>query len=377
MRILLTDIVFPNKYAKWRLVEIYSFMEYFETDILVINRVDKYINNLNFDYNELCEFFKLKDYNILIFNPTYNYINQYNIDFNGIKYNNTVNSCYLIRHKKFADQQFSLNDYDRVYHIFLMNYLNFNSKFRFPLEKQFIHLYPGGGLIDKNSLKNLNPIPKLITTQHFINSFLNEHKITNTTLSLFGGPFYYKNEKIKLKDYDKKHFTICFTSLGHIEEKGADKYIELVNLFLEKYGNVFNIKFLSIGNCPTNKNIVKLEPMSQHSLSEFYLNNVDILINLDSGKGLNGFPLGIESVMQGCLLLTTDVHNSNILNNFNFDSFIIIDRNKLEEIADKIKFLYDNRDICKEKSIKLQNRIYELFNYENHMKKILDFVESN
>ena len=43
-RILLTDIVFPSKYAKWRLVEIHSFIHKYDTDILVINRINNFSN---------------------------------------------------------------------------------------------------------------------------------------------------------------------------------------------------------------------------------------------------------------------------------------------------------------------------------------------
>ncbi len=31
MRLLFTDVVFPNKYAKWRLVEIHSLLKYYNT----------------------------------------------------------------------------------------------------------------------------------------------------------------------------------------------------------------------------------------------------------------------------------------------------------------------------------------------------------
>ena len=41
-RILLTDCLFPNKYARWRLVEIYSFMKDHDTDILVVNKFTNY-----------------------------------------------------------------------------------------------------------------------------------------------------------------------------------------------------------------------------------------------------------------------------------------------------------------------------------------------
>jgi hypothetical protein len=311
MRILLTDIVFPNKYAKWRLTEIHSFMNKYDTDILIINRIDKYKNiDLNFDYIELEKLFNLKDYNILIFNPLYNYINKYNNNFNGLNYNNKINCSYLIRHKKFGDIDFNINDYEKVYHIFLMNYYNFNKRFTFPFDKQFIHLYPGGGLLNKESVKNIHNLTKLITTQNFIKEYLDDINNNCLKINLYGGPLFYKNERLMLKQYNKKELVICFTSMGDIYEKGADKYVELIELFYKKYNNL-NIKFISIGNCPINKYITNIKHMSQNILTEYYFNNVDIIINLDSGIALNGFPLCAEAACVGCLFLTTDVYNSN------------------------------------------------------------------
>ena len=79
--------------------------------------------------------------------------------------------------------------------------------------------------------------------------------------------------------------------------------------------------------------------MDQEKLSYFYNKNVDILISLDSGIQLNGFPLGIEGIIEGCILLTTDIHDQNKLNNFNLDDFFIIDRNNIENIIKKILFM--------------------------------------
>ena len=100
-RVLLTDIVFPNKYARWRLTEIYNFINDYDTDIMVINRINSYAGtSLNFDFVILCETFNLHDYNILIFNPEYNYINKYNSNFDGTKYNNKLPCDYILQKKK-------------------------------------------------------------------------------------------------------------------------------------------------------------------------------------------------------------------------------------------------------------------------------------
>ena len=376
-RVLLTDILFPNKYAKWRLTEILAFINKYDTDILIIHKVIVYAGiTFNFDYNELYNKFKLNEYDILIFNPEFNYINKYNeSNFDGTKYNNIIKSDYLFRKKKYRNEDFNINKYDMIYHIFLCNYNYFNDIFKFPFNKQCIHLYPGGGLTDLNStqITTVDKNTKIISTQYFITEYLNKYNYS--CINLFGGPFFDKNEIIKRKNI-QNNLTICFTSMGDIYEKGADKYVELVNIYYntQTNENINKIKFISIGNCPDNQKITKIEKMDQNKLSEYYYNNVDILINLDSGKALNGFPLGLEGVIEGCVLLTTDINNSNIKNNFNFNEFIIINRDDLNNIINKINKLLDI-DFRKKLSYELQDTVYKLFNYDNYMKKVFEYIE--
>ena len=113
--------------------------------------------------------------------------------------------------------------------------------------------------------------------------------------------------------------------------------------------------------------------MDQLELSKFYNKNVDIIISLDSGITLNGFPLGIESVIEGCILLTTDVHNQNILNNFNLEPFFIVNKDNLQDIVDKILFLKKKKN--RETKINLlQKKIYNLFNYNNTTKLVYQYI---
>ena len=370
MQVLLTDIMFPNKYAKWRLVEIKSFIEEYQSDILVINRINSYSNiTFDFDWLLLHDDFLLDQYDILIFNPNFNYINQYNTRIDGTIYNGTVHADYLLRHKSRSSSLFSINEYDIVYHIFLMCYQVFNSQFTYPHHKQVIHLYPGGGYLNSSCMSSIHPDVKLIPTQQFISKHITNHKY----ISVYGGPFYYKNELITIKERTSTEICICFTSMGNSVEKGADFYHTIVTTYHTNYPND-SIRFISIGNCPPHPLITSYSPMDQLSLSKFYNHHVDILINLDTGVSLNGFPLGIEAIQEGCVLLTTDVHHQNALNNFNFDPFIIIDRNHLSDIIDKIKLL-TNKTILSEKSKQLQEHIYQLFNYDNMMIRIFSFIK--
>jgi hypothetical protein len=369
MQVLLTDIMFPNKYAKWRLVEIKSFMEEYQSDILVINRINSYSNIVfDFDWALLLHDFLLDQYDILIFNPDFNYINQYNTRIDGTVYNGMIQADYLLRHKSRASFSFSVDQYDVVYHIFLMCYQAFNSRFTYPHHKQVIHLYPGGGYLNSSCMSSIHPDVKLISTQQFISKNITDQKYIN----VYGGPFYYKNEIITVKEKTSSDLCVCFTSMGNPIEKGANLYHQIVSTYHATYPND-SIRFISIGNCPPHPFITSYSPMDQLSLSTFYNYHVDILINLDTGVAINGFPLGIEAVKEGCMLLTTDVHHQNSLNNFNFDPFIIIDKNCLSDVIDKIKLL-TNKTILSEKSKQLQEHIYHLFNYDNTMAHIFTFI---
>ena len=80
--------------------EIYNFINDYDTDIMVINRINNYAGiSFNFDFDILCETFSLNDYNIIIFNPLFNYINKYNSNFDGTKYNNKLPCDYILQKK--------------------------------------------------------------------------------------------------------------------------------------------------------------------------------------------------------------------------------------------------------------------------------------
>jgi len=373
-RCLITDILFPTKFSKWRLVEIFSFMNKYDTDVLVIKKINNFgYNTFTFDYEELKDKFKLLEYDILIFNPCYNNLNKFNNNFDGTKYNNLLKADYLFRKKKFTNEVFNVNNYDFIYHIFLMNYTDFNKILNYPYKKQFIHLYPGGGT-DIKSLstleKNIHKDVNIITTQYFISKYITR----KNKIDLFGGPFYCKNEKNRVKKSIKKELTICFTSMGNHVLKGSQEYIKIVKLYKQKFPNNL-VKFISIGYFDLKNDIISILPMSQDILDDYYFNNVDILINLTTGQAIDGFPLGIESILNGCLLLTTDTFNVNKLNNFNFNDFIIISKDKIEDIVNKIKLLYDNRTFYNKLVEELQNNVFDLFNYNNLLVKRFDFID--
>lgn len=394
MRVLLTDILFPNAFAKWRLVEIQSFINTYDTDIMVIHRTNDFAGiHFTLDYEKLDKSLGLSEnYDILIFNPMYNELNNYNPpDFDGSSFNTddpVTRPCdYLFQKRQYRDVFFysgdgvNLDMYAKIYHIFLMNYRYFQSLFpHFPPDRQFIHLYPGGCFSCADDILSIHPETRVICTQHFITSMFADRfpeKPLSMILNAYGATYFCKGEAIThRKNYKSKEdpLCVCFTSMGVGKEKGADDYLQIVDQYTTLYGET--VYFISIGTCPPHPHVTHYNAMTQHDLSLFYQTHVDVILNLETGFGFHGFPLGVEAAVEGCLLLTTDVRDSNQGNGFNLDSFLILETPIVEQAIEKIRYLDLNREILQTKSIALQDRLFDLFCYDHMMHRILIFVEN-
>jgi len=294
-------------------------------------------------------------------------LNKYNKNIDGTLFNNRFHGSYLITKNK----EFNLNNYSFIYHIFLICYTNFNNHYVFDYNKQLIHLYPGGGftgnLIDLNQI---NKSVKLISTSPITTKLLeqsNEYDFTEIKTV----PMFYKYEKIKIKNLNDGQLIICFSSLGHGTEKGHDKYISIVNEYKSKYPTD-NVKFISIGNCEGGHNIINYPPMDYIELQSFYYDSVDIYLNLETGKSFNGWPLGMEAIKSGSVLITTDSSNVSGFYNLQSNPFYITDN--LNEYVDVIKSLYIDRNLLLLKSKEGQKFIVEYSSYENQQKKIKEYI---
>jgi len=366
---LVVDILYPNKFSRWRNLEINFFIDEFNSDILVfkLNGFAGIDFECDYDFCNLDSNLKLQNYNILIFNPEYNYLNKYNKNIDGTLFNNRFHGSYLIT----KNTEFNLNNYSFIYHIFLICYTNFNNHYVFDYNKQLIHLYPGGGftgnLIDLNQI---NKSVKLISTSPITTKLLeqsNEYDFTEIKTV----PMFYKYEKIKIKNLNDGQLIICFSSLGHGTEKGHDKYISIVNEYKSKYPTD-NVKFISIGNCEGGHNIINYPPMDYIELQSFYYDSVDIYLNLETGKSFNGWPLGMEAIKSGSVLITTDSSNVSGFYNLQSNPFYITDN--LNEYVDVIKSLYIDRNLLLLKSKEGQKFIVEYSSYENQQKKIKEYI---
>jgi len=377
MRLLLTDVVFPSKYAKWRLVAIQSFIEKYETDILIPSKIGHYVIPFGFDYKELLQSHSLSKYDILIFNPGYNYLNEYNSgDFDGRQYNSKLPFDYMFQLRKHRQVPLDLRSYDAVYHIFLICFHIFSSQVSYPRQKQYIHLYPGGGVSGPASLTGIHGSVNLIGTQHFITSYVKQLKWSNPYLESYGGSFMNRNEVVVPKRKNTGTLNICFTSIGLPDQKGVHIYAELIRRYLTLYPSD-NIKFFCAGENYRITNATYLGLLSQNELDVHYREKIDILLNLDTGIALNGFPLGVEGLIQGVILFTPDYHNSNRNNGFDFGPELqIIKVNETTDIITRLKVLHDNRDLLHNYSQRSQEKAVSLFRYEVVMEGIFRFIQT-
>jgi hypothetical protein len=368
---LLVDILFPSKYAKWRIAETKAFIDRGNCDILV-NKIQSYANiSYDVDYEQMSKYFNLSSFNILIFDPQYNHLNKYNTMVDGTKFNGLSSFSYLFT----TGTEFNVDSYKTIYHIFLSNYIKFNKEYtKVPHEKQFIHLYPGGGLGGKEDILKINKKANIISTQEKTDKWLSNYGFTNY-ISCYGSTCLNKDEKPQQKKLNRSTLTVCFSNMGHNASKGSDSYRQIASTFKKTFPSL-NVRFISIGNCIPDANITNYSPKAQVELDEFYNKHVDILINAETGDAFNGWPLGIEAALQGVVLITTDIHNSNNQFKYTTDMMFIIKNNEVDRACNIIKKLEADRKLLHQMSTNIQSHSFMRFDYGVQQQKIFDYLES-
>lgn len=368
-KILLNDGVFGTWYQQWRIQEIYSFINNQDTDIITFKMESFAGIDWNIQYEYMDGIYGLKDkYNILIFDKKYNYLNKYNKEIDGTKFNNKFPASYLFT----KNDNFDLSKYDLVYHIFLSQFELFNKHFKFPMEKQVIRLYPGGGYNDIKTLQKIQKDVNIITTQRFITENVEKLEFKNY-IEILGAPFLQKNNQVIEKTKNNGTLTVCFSSMGVDENKGTNIYHEVVDKYSKLYKKD-DVKFISIGNCPSHPKIFRYSTQPMDILSDFYYDNVDIIINPETSKHhKNGWPLGVEGMLRGVVIINTDVNDQSKYFSYNND---VIISNNIDDIINNIKKLYENRELLNDLSIRIQHSTNEFYSYDNQQKKVFDFINN-
>ena len=340
--ILITDILYPNKYSTWRNEMINYLLRNTDADILVF-RAKENITKFDFDYS-FCNSSGLLE----------NHKHLSNLSGNKRPYG-------------FFKGKFNLAKYDFVYHIFAKTYSQFNSIFTFPSSKQFVHLYPGSGYAF-----NRIDFPKdvgIISTHPETTEIYSDHQ---KKIECLFAPHMNEGDEVKAKDFSQKQrINICFASLGNGALKGDLEYLSVVEQYIMLYPQD-DVKFFSIGNCTAHKYVTKLEPMDYLSLQKFYGDNIDIYISTETGKRGNGWPLGVEAVKMGAVLLTTDHRNTASRLNLPHPSVVVC--SNTGEFIKEIKHLYDDRKYMNACSENAKTFFSKHITVENQQDKILRFM---
>jgi len=363
---LVVDLLYPNKFSRWRNIELKFFIRELNSDVLIFKASDFAGNRFDFDWDFCNKDLDgiLSDYNILIFDPQYNHLNKWNTRIDGTTFNNKFGGSYLLT----KSEDFNLQKYTFVYHMFLVCYQLF--KKYFPYTKiQFIHLYPGGGWqATSEELFSINKDVKLISTHPTTTNVLSSIE-SHKFIELKTGLMFDKNDTVTPKKINNKKITVCFSSLGISEDKGDNSYLQIVDKYNKYYPEDY-VEFISIGNCKPHPHITNHPPMNYVELEKFYRTKVDIYLNLETGYFLNGWPLGLEAVKEGAVLITTDRHN---VSHYYKHPFYV--SNNVSQFVDFIKELHDDRYLLKLKSKLCQQFVTRYSSYQNQQLMIKDFIE--
>ena len=267
--------------------------------------------------------------------------------------------------------------------LFWASYRHFTDAYpAYPQDRQSIHLYPGGEFLPTTITGTAKPYAihadvLLFPTQAFTVDYLARFHPNNTAVPVLGGP-YIPAGGVAMTKPDRaplQPLVVCFTSLGSVAEKGADLYVAIA----EAYAATFpadGVIFVGVGVVPPSPAVVHLQAMPQAALDAFYQQSVDIIVNLDRTDCRHGWPLGVEAMLKGAVLFTTDRHNLNARNGYRFgEELHIVEEGRINVTTARLHDYYSDGGLLRRHSATGQRRAHDLFGYANQMAVILDAVD--
>ncbi len=259
-------------------------------------------------------------------------------------------------------------------------------------------LYPGGGLGLNNdcSIKMLKEIfkspyfKKVIVTQKVTRDFLALNKFCpeDKIEYIFGGYVQFDKTDIPHKKYfpvDKRTIDVCFVAKKYCKcgvDKGYDKFIEVAKILSKKYNY---LRFHVVGNF--DKNDINIETINDR-ITFYGIRDKEFLKNLYSYMDIcvspnthsilspgsfDGFPLGIDCMMFGTVLMTTDELNNN-KEGFYTNNEIILIKSEVNDIVTKIERLLSNVEIMYQIGNNGKRKTNNLMNSEARAKRIITLL---
>lgn len=389
-RVLVVDHTFPVALGAWRLSELHTLMWHCDADVLVPKRLENYAGaSFPLDYESVWESHGLHRYAAHVFDPAYNgrlaglNARTMGAGFNGSEWNGRLRASYLLRRAEHAAEPLNLTAYDAVWVIFMMlapPYLELAGR-AFNPRRMVLHLYPGGGFhtgLAPHDFGALADDTTVLVTASFTAEYMRSRNprfkrvvraVSAAQMLYEGTP---KPPRKRLTNASAP-LVVCMTSLGSVEEKGADSYVAIAEAYTARYGATAPAVFLGVGRIPPSKAVTLLGQMSQAALSELYASRVDVAFNLERARGKNGWPLASEAMLQGCVLISTDMNGENAFYRFGEEVTIVADRD-IDAAVAALHALATDRARLHRLSGVIADRAWAAFSFDGPGRQYLDVL---
>jgi hypothetical protein len=158
--------------------------------------------------------------------------------------------------------------------------------------------------------------------------------------------------------------------MGFGHEKGDKKFVTIAKIY--KFLFFWHkVQFTSVGNCEKSIFVRNYKIMDFASLHKFYKDFVDVQMNLASSQAPNGWPLGVEALRAGCILITTDPNE--ISKSYPLSDSLIISRNTIKTVF-VLRKLYSNPNFNLKQRM-IQRQFYlKNFSFKSQQQKIFDWL---
>lgn len=388
VKLLIFDVLFPTQLGQWRTTEINYFLDHpdFSTDIYISSYVN--INGINIKQS-FEEYYKnynsLNGYNIIIFDPAYNFLNVFNKNFDGTKFNRQSHGSFLLT----KDANVDWKKYDVAYSIFLIVRETNSWLIDLKYWPSLCKIYPGGGFMyNENRMRGIltkihQNNESVICSHHFIREVIDKYNIKNS-YTIYGGPLLEENANL-VRTYEsaqKGKLNVCFTSFSFAPGKGWPLYVQLFKFFKGKFPS-HDITFhvigpISAGTFSNHKTIFH-GFLSPQSMRKIYTEKIDIIVSPLQGnvyESPNGFPIGGEAMICGCIPIMCDPHDSNPYFGFDDTDSLIMKTFDLDRIVKFILELYDNVDKRVQMSKNILQKSQRLLGTEIQLKPVENIIKS-
>lgn len=290
-----------------------------------------------------------------------------------------------------------------MYFIFKSTTMNYYDLIKKKKCNFVFELYPGGGLYfddpvcdnDLRKIMKLKGFKKVIVTQEPVKKYLLKKKLckANQIEMIFGVVM---NEESIIKDYPKSLFygknkntcDIVFMAHKYNElgkDKGYDLFIDTAKKLCEKYDNIY---FHVVGNF--DKDTIDVETIKDHirfygtlekSKFDEFFKDKDMIISPNrpgilANGAFDGFPTAscTEAGVRKVVMLCSDELDM-CQNYYSNGENIIIIKNNVNDIAEKIENLYNNPNRIEEIAEEGRKRIMKLYSYDSQINPRVELLK--